>query len=216
MKTEGDTHKISELDKDNLDSVLEISRIFDRASDFIFVVDREYHIVATNKTFLEIIDRTHDQVIGKKCYNIVYGTSEPPATCPHRHAITGQGSITQQVFGSEHGIYVLLSVMPIFAESNRLLASIHTGRVVYNEQKDQYTANNHTQDNSDAIPFALTPRQKTVLELLSEGRSSKEIAYKLNISPRTVEFHKRQLMDKLRVRNLAGLIKFAFIKNLTQ
>jgi DNA-binding NarL/FixJ family response regulator len=55
----------------------------------------------------------------------------------------------------------------------------------------------------------LTLRQKEVLSLLSEGRSMKQVAYMLNITPRTVAFHKYKMMKDLHLHNSAELIKFA-------
>jgi DNA-binding NarL/FixJ family response regulator len=59
---------------------------------------------------------------------------------------------------------------------------------------------------------ALTPRQCQILQLFAEGFSTKLIASRLDISPRTVEFHKYQLMDSLKLQSSAELIHFA-IKN---
>ena len=58
----------------------------------------------------------------------------------------------------------------------------------------------------------LTLRQKEVLQLLVEGRSMKEVAFVLNVTPRTVAFHKYTLMEQLHVRTSAELIGYA-IKN---
>ena len=55
----------------------------------------------------------------------------------------------------------------------------------------------------------LTPRQVEVLRSVAQGRSAKEIAGLLHVSPRTVEFHKRRLMQKLSVRSSAELTHFA-------
>jgi DNA-binding NarL/FixJ family response regulator len=55
----------------------------------------------------------------------------------------------------------------------------------------------------------LTPRQREVLQHLAEGRTAKEIANLLNITSRTVEFHKVQIMDHLNLRTTADLIKYA-------
>lgn len=55
----------------------------------------------------------------------------------------------------------------------------------------------------------LTPRQREVLQHLAEGRTAKEIANLLNITSRTVEFHKMQIMDHLNLRTTADLIKYA-------
>jgi DNA-binding NarL/FixJ family response regulator len=55
----------------------------------------------------------------------------------------------------------------------------------------------------------LTSRQREVLQLLAEGRQVKEIAAVLNVSPRTVEFHKYRIMDTLGVRTVAELARYA-------
>ena len=56
---------------------------------------------------------------------------------------------------------------------------------------------------------ALTERQKEVLQLLAEGRSMKEAAYILNVTPRTVAFHKYNIMEHLHLRSTAELVRFA-------
>jgi DNA-binding NarL/FixJ family response regulator len=58
-------------------------------------------------------------------------------------------------------------------------------------------------------PKGLTPRQREVLRFLAEGRTAKEIANLLNITSRTVEFHKGQIMDHLNLKTTADLIKYA-------
>ncbi len=55
----------------------------------------------------------------------------------------------------------------------------------------------------------LTPRQREVLQLVTEGRSAREIGTLLKISPRTVEYHKYRLMEDLGLRTNAELIQFA-------
>ena len=55
----------------------------------------------------------------------------------------------------------------------------------------------------------LTPRQREVLQLVAEGRSAKEVANILNISPRTAEFHKYRLMEQLAVTTNAELVQYA-------
>lgn len=55
----------------------------------------------------------------------------------------------------------------------------------------------------------LTLRQKEVLQLLAEGRSMKEVAFMLNVTPRTVAFHKYTMMEHLRLKTSAELIQFA-------
>lgn len=64
--------------------------------------------------------------------------------------------------------------------------------------------------NADAAKLAtITPRERNVLELVGKGLHAKEIARALEISPRTVEVHKANLMNKLGARNVAELVRFA-------
>ena len=56
---------------------------------------------------------------------------------------------------------------------------------------------------------ALTPRQREILQLVAEGHTSKEIAQRLSLSHRTVEVHRNQLMKRLGVHDVAGLVRFA-------
>ena len=57
--------------------------------------------------------------------------------------------------------------------------------------------------------LSITPRQKEVLQLLAEGRSMKEAAFVLNVSPRTVAFHKYTMMERLHIRSSAELVEYA-------
>ena len=62
---------------------------------------------------------------------------------------------------------------------------------------------------------ALSGREREVLQLLAEGRTSKEIATRLGVAVSTVETHRRQIMDKLELRSVAELTKYAIREGLT-
>ncbi len=61
----------------------------------------------------------------------------------------------------------------------------------------------------------LTGREREVLQLLAEGKSTKQIAATLNLSVKTVETHRQQIMDKLEIRTVAELTKYAIREGLT-
>jgi len=63
---------------------------------------------------------------------------------------------------------------------------------------------------------SLTPREKEVLKLLAEGNSVKEIASSLNLSVKTIEAHKFNLMRKLDIHNKAQLVQYAIQKKIIQ
>jgi len=61
----------------------------------------------------------------------------------------------------------------------------------------------------------LTMREKEVLQLVAEGKTTRTIAQMLNISKKTVDTHREHIMEKLNIRNIAGLTKYAIREGLT-
>ena len=61
----------------------------------------------------------------------------------------------------------------------------------------------------------LTEREREVLQLIAEGKSTRQIASELSVSAKTVESHRRQVMGKLNIRNVAELTKYAIREGLT-
>jgi DNA-binding NarL/FixJ family response regulator len=60
----------------------------------------------------------------------------------------------------------------------------------------------------------LTPRQREILQLIAEGHTSKSIALRLRVSVKTVEAHRGRLMDRLAIRDVAGLVRWAIRNHL--
>ena len=65
------------------------------------------------------------------------------------------------------------------------------------------------QDSVDDLLRKLTPRQVQVLQLIAEGKSTKQVALDLDISAKTVECHRTQLMERLDIHDIASLVRFA-------
>src|SRR5688572_3170210 len=62
---------------------------------------------------------------------------------------------------------------------------------------------------ADRPAVSLTARQREILQLLAEGQSMKQVAAVLNVTPRTIAFHKYQMMSHLKVKTTAELIQYA-------
>ncbi len=72
---------------------------------------------------------------------------------------------------------------------------------------DDYLRRVHEQEATAAE--MLTPRQREVLQLIAEGCSTKEIAQRLDLGIKTVETHRTQLMERLDIHDIAGLVRYA-------
>lgn len=73
---------------------------------------------------------------------------------------------------------------------------------------------NRARNPADLFGSRLTPRQREVLQLVAEGKSTKEISALLNISPKTVEFRRNSLMDELGLRTIAELTRYAMTQGI--
>jgi DNA-binding NarL/FixJ family response regulator len=71
------------------------------------------------------------------------------------------------------------------------------------------------QPSPQTVTKELSPREREVLQVLAEGKSSKEIANELDVAVTTVETHRRQIMDKLDLHTIAELTKYAIREGLT-
>jgi DNA-binding NarL/FixJ family response regulator len=78
----------------------------------------------------------------------------------------------------------------------------------------ELAALNPSRNPSEFFGGALTPRQREVLQLVAEGKTTKEISAALHISPKTVEFHRNSLMDELGVRTTAELTRYAISRGI--
>jgi DNA-binding NarL/FixJ family response regulator len=82
------------------------------------------------------------------------------------------------------------------------------------EEYQERLKNASSPDEVPAVREKLSSRQKEVLQLIAEGNSTKEIAEKLFISIKTVETHRSQIMKKLGISDIPGLVKYAIKKGL--
>jgi two-component system, NarL family, response regulator LiaR len=98
----------------------------------------------------------------------------------------------------------LLEALKVVTSGGEFFSPGIDGRVISTDASGRRTAEKN-----------LTFREREVLQLVAEGKSSKEIGAQLNIALPTVETHRRQIMDKLGLRSIAELTKYAIREGLT-
>lgn len=88
--------------------------------------------------------------------------------------------------------------------------AVHAGGRYLTSKVSDVVVDGYVREHRAASPLeSLSPREREVMLLVVEGRSSSEIADALHLSPKTVETHRSRLMEKLGVENVIGLVKFA-------
>jgi DNA-binding NarL/FixJ family response regulator len=93
-------------------------------------------------------------------------------------------------------------------ELEQALRAVLRGEAYLSPAVSRQVVDGYMKTSSGPAP-ALTPRQREILKLIAEGKSAKEIAYALQISGKTVEAHRAQIMERLQIHDIAGLVKYA-------
>lgn len=120
-----------------------------------------------------------------------------------------------QALAAGAGGYVLKE-----AAGNELVMAVrvvHNNRRYLSQKIDQVWVNIHcdAQGTEKSSLTRLSRRERQILQFVVEGHTSAEIATKLTLSPKTVETYRSRLMQKLDVKNIPGLVKFAIQHGLT-
>jgi DNA-binding NarL/FixJ family response regulator len=106
------------------------------------------------------------------------------------------------------GVDEVMEALRTVAEGRIYLAPIITGAVIRD-----YVQRIGRREGS--VFATLSAREREVLQLLAEGKSTKEIAAQLEVSIKTIETHRKQIMDKLDIHSIAELTKYAIREGLT-
>ncbi|MBI4277581.1 MAG: response regulator transcription factor [Armatimonadetes bacterium] len=90
------------------------------------------------------------------------------------------------------------------------VTAVMRGETYLSPQISKYLTEYIRRVDSGSSPLdRLTPRQREVLQLIAEGHSTRDIAKRLHLSVKTVETHRAQLMERLDIRDVAGLVRYA-------
>jgi DNA-binding NarL/FixJ family response regulator len=96
--------------------------------------------------------------------------------------------------------------------------SVATGRAFFSSAVAQSMLDDYVRRLSDAAitdPYdSLSEREREIFQLIAEGRSNKDVALMLSISPATVETHRAHILEKLDVHNTAELVLYAVRKGI--
>ncbi|HTP77294.1 MAG TPA: response regulator FixJ [Rhizomicrobium sp.] len=116
--------------------------------------------------------------------------------------MTGHGDVPLAVRAMKAGA---LDFVEKPFDDQAMLASVERALLIGHQERARLAEAKAAQE----LIARLTPRERNVLEKLVAGRSNKVAAYELGISPRTIEIHRANIMDKMRARSLSDVVRIA-------
>ncbi len=166
-------------------------------------------IVAVNAAFLELTGYAEDEVIGRNCRFLRGPDTENSQTAKLREAIferrpTLAELINYRKDGSRFRNAVM--VAPLYDDDGVVEYFVGSQIAVKANEESIATVR---QEQSAAIVERLSPRQREILQQMAQGFRTKQIAYKLSLSEKTVQMHRMLLFKKLETSNAADAVRIA-------
>ena len=166
---------------------------------------------------LEMVKAHHPDVvlmdIAMKALNGLDATAQIKREFPRMHVIilsmhTAEDFVQQALKAGAAGYLLKDAAVP---ELETAITAVMRGEVYLCPQISRLVVQSYLQHAGgvEGPLSVLTRRQREILELIAKGRTAKDIAYRLRLSVKTVETHRAQIMERLDIHDIAGLVRFA-------
>ncbi|MDQ5986965.1 MAG: hypothetical protein CSYNP_02701 [Syntrophus sp. SKADARSKE-3] len=100
-------------------------KTFDVVPDYIAVIGKDHSILRINRSMADILGLPPEQCIGKKCYQLIHGTTEAPFFCPHIRTMRDAREHRIEIYEESLGGTTLITTSPFTEEDGNLIGSVH-------------------------------------------------------------------------------------------
>ncbi len=101
---------------------------FDAMTDGVSVIDSEHNIVRVNRAMAELLGKTKQSLIGRKCFEVIHGRADAIPECPMQQVVTSRESVCLEVAEPSLGKMFRLSVNPLFDDDGSVAGLVHVMR----------------------------------------------------------------------------------------
>lgn len=119
---------------DSLSSV-EWQATFDAISDLVSIQDRNSRLVKVNRAYAEAFGVSAEELVGRACHELVHGTSEPCAGCPHQLAVKTGRPAKMESFEPHRNVHLEVFASPIRDEAGRITGTVHVARDISDRKR---------------------------------------------------------------------------------
>ena len=106
----------------------QLENIFESMSDMVYFNSSDYVIKRINRAVMTKLKLTEEQILGRKCYELFHGTTEPYVRCPHHKTVSTKQAYIEELEDHHLGGTFLTSSSPIFDTSGEFIGSVHVVR----------------------------------------------------------------------------------------
>lgn len=110
---------------------------FNSIEDMVSIQDRNFKLLRVNKAYEEAVGMKQEDLVGKKCYEVVHGSACPPNACPHKNTMKTRKSVTEEIFEPRLGIYLETTTSPIFDGNGEVTGTVHIAKNITGRKKNE-------------------------------------------------------------------------------
>ena len=116
-------------------AIQEWSHTFDSMAEMISVHDTEFKIIRVNKAFCDFLGKSREELVGKRCYEVVHGTNRQWPDCPHERSLKSLKTERNKVVEPTSGISFEVTCSPLLGKGRQVIGSIHVMRDISDKKK---------------------------------------------------------------------------------
>jgi PAS domain S-box-containing protein len=113
---------------------------FDSIQDLVMILDPEFKLVRVNAATLSFFNLPLERVLGKHCYDLMHGTSEPVGTCPLAKMLETKTHEETELYDEKINVWLHVSVDPVFGDKGQIIRVIHTVKDVTEQKRAESEA----------------------------------------------------------------------------
>jgi PAS domain S-box-containing protein len=114
-------------------------RTFDSISDAVSIQDSDFRLVKVNRAYARMLGKEPQDLLGKRCYEVVHQCERPVDRCPHQHTLKTGKPGREEFYEPNLGVFLEVTTSPVFDEDGKAVGSVHVARDITarREMQDQ-------------------------------------------------------------------------------
>gem|GEM_PF-645891 len=125
------------MEENLVKSAAEWSITFDSINDMICIVGADYSILRVNNAFSKFLNKPPEEIVGRRCYEIIHATGKPYFMCPHKKTLETGVTHVSEYFEENLKIWVEATTSPILDAKNRTVGSVHVMKDISERKKSE-------------------------------------------------------------------------------
>jgi len=129
----------------------EWTKTFDAIADFVFIQDKDFKFVKVNKVFCDALKKKPEDLIGKKCYEILHKSDKPWPNCPLAKTLKDKRSHTEEVNDPNIGVPLLINTSPLFDKKGEVTGIVHIAKDITERKQAEKDREKVLQDMNERV-----------------------------------------------------------------